>query len=178
MPTPPRNIPTPPTTIPTEENLKKSYLYARRVEHRQLQNWASIIGCSVGSSPFTYLGEPIGGTPKRRNFWQPLLDKVDKRLASWKDRCLNTTWSAKLIKATVNNLPSYWFNLYKKFKRICAQMERRDFLWANKKLHLMKWSKVCLPKNRGGLGLTDIKRYNQAMLGKWGWKWQTKRGKL
>jgi hypothetical protein len=37
------------------------------------------------------------------------------------------------------------------------------------KLHLVKWDKVCSPIDEGGLGIQNVRRFNQALLGKWLW---------
>ena len=50
----------------------------------------------------------------------------------------------------------------------------RDFLWGNranqKKIHLVKWDDVCLPKMNGGLGIKKMKVMNQVLLAKAGWR--------
>ena len=33
----------------------------------------------------------------------------------------------------------------------------------------MKWETVCLPKDKGGLGIKDITKFNLALLAKWKW---------
>ncbi|KHN11400.1 Putative ribonuclease H protein, partial [Glycine soja] len=38
------------------------------------------------------------------------------------------------------------------------------------KIPWVKWDTVCLPKNNGGLGIKDLSKFNEALLGKWGWE--------
>ena len=33
----------------------------------------------------------------------------------------------------------------------------------------VSWDIVCLPKNKGGLGIKDLSKFNEALIGKWGW---------
>ena len=33
----------------------------------------------------------------------------------------------------------------------------------------MCWERACLEKDKGGLGVRDIKTFNKALLGKWKW---------
>jgi hypothetical protein len=53
----------------------------------------------------------------------------------------------------------------------CIEKIQRDFLWGGMnddfKYHLVKWDKVCTPIDKGGLGIRNIRRFNQALLGKW-----------
>jgi hypothetical protein len=55
---------------------------------------------------------------------------------------------------------------------------QRDFLWGGLndegKMHLVEWDKVCSPLDEGGLGIRDIRRFNQALLGKWLWRFAYK----
>lgn len=51
---------------------------------------------------------------------------------------------------------------------------QRRFLWGggsdHRKIAWVKWRMVCLPKDKGGLGIKDIKTFNTALLGKWRWE--------
>ncbi|XP_014623177.1 uncharacterized protein [Glycine max] len=51
---------------------------------------------------------------------------------------------------------------------------QRNFLWGGdndiSKIPWVKWDTVCLPKVRGGLGIKDLNKFNEALLGKWGWQ--------
>jgi hypothetical protein len=48
---------------------------------------------------------------------------------------------------------------------------QRNFFWGGIneefKLHLVKWSKIYSPKQAGGLGIRNLIKFNQALLGKW-----------
>lgn len=50
---------------------------------------------------------------------------------------------------------------------------QRIFLWGGghdqSKIAWVKWETMCLPKDRGGLGIKDINSFNLALLGKWKW---------
>lgn len=43
-----------------------------------------MLGCGVGSWPLTYLGLPLGGNPKAASFWNPVIERTEKRWESWK----------------------------------------------------------------------------------------------
>ena len=53
----------------------------------------------------------------------------------------------------------------------------RDFLWSdglgNKKRHCVKWEWLCLPKERGGLEIMELKAQGMALASKWTIKTQS-----
>lgn len=50
-------------------------------------------------------------------------------------------------------------------------MEERKIPWVN-------WDMICLPKEKGGLGVQDLKNFNLALLGKWHWNLFHHQGEL
>ena len=44
------------------------------------------------------------------------------------------------------------------------------------KMHLVKWDKVCSPIDEGGLGIRNVMRFNQVLLGKWLWRFAHEEG--
>jgi hypothetical protein len=44
------------------------------------------------------------------------------------------------------------------------------------KLHLVKWAKVCSLIDEGRLGIQNVKRFNQALLVKWLWRFDHDKG--
>jgi len=51
---------------------------------------------------------------------------------------------------------------------------QRDFLWGwgaeGRKIAWASWNLVCKPREFGGLGITDLRLFNLALLGKWIWR--------
>lgn len=66
-----------------------------------------------------------------------------------------------LLKASLDSVPIFWFNIFKIPNTVLSRLERvrRNFLWGTKKvngierMHLLSWEKVCAPKAEGGLDL-------------------------
>lgn len=93
---------------------------------------------------------------------------------------MNKAGRETLITSNLNNIPTYWFQLFRAPKLVTKQLEwiRRDFFCkkidesgcTGKKLHSIGWNKIILPKELGGLGLTDLNLNNIALMSKWWWK--------
>ena len=45
---------------------------------------AEILGCRVGTLPMTYLGMPLGASYNSPSIWNPILEKIEQKLAVWK----------------------------------------------------------------------------------------------
>ena len=43
-----------------------------------------VLGCKKGTLPMKYLGLPLGAKFKDKAIWNPILDKIERRLAGWK----------------------------------------------------------------------------------------------
>lgn len=167
-------------------NFGKSSLYGWN--EPDLQNWAAILGCRVGSLPINSLGTYIGISPRKKLFWKPLLERFDSKLVAWRKNSLNQAGRRVLIKACLNSLPSYWFHMHRIPVGIIKLIDKKmnNFFWGGKKrngeevnkLHLVNWKSVCNPTHKGGLGLDNISSRNSAMLLKWWWKWFSERGGL
>ena len=45
---------------------------------------AEILGCRVGTLPMSYLGMPLGASHNSPSIWNPILEKIERKLAGWK----------------------------------------------------------------------------------------------
>lgn len=76
---------------------------------RMVDSW----GCEVGSWPITYLCLPFGGRPRALTFWDPVVEKMEKRLQSWKKDFLSRGGRLTLIQSVLGSLPIYYMSLFK-----------------------------------------------------------------
>jgi hypothetical protein len=143
---------------------------------------AGLLGCGTGTLPFKYLGLPLWASYKLKTMWVELEELMARRLAPWKRLYLSKGGRVTLIKSTLSNLPTYMMSLFPIPALVAKRIEKiqRDFLWGGLndegKMHLVKWDKVCSPLDEGGLRIRDIRRFTQALLGKWLWRFAHEEG--
>ena len=145
---------------------------------------ANMLGCNLVQLPTTYLGVPLGANMRKYSSWQPVLLKVQQRLATWKANCLSRPGKLVLIKAVINSLPLYYLSLFKMPRKVADMLNKvqRRFLWsgghANRSSALVKWEVVQRPKAQGGLGIGDLMIKNAALLFKWWWRFACEEGAM
>ena len=132
--------------------------------------------CRIGVLPLSYLGMPLGASYKANAVWNPILEKMERRLSGWQKLYLSKGGRLTLLKSTLSSLPTYFLSLFTIPKSVANRLEKlqRDFVWGgmgnNFKHHLVGWDKVCVPKAKGGLGVRSLVLFNKALLGKWLWR--------
>jgi len=92
-------------------NLSKSELVPiGKVE--DVESLTHILGCRIGSLPMTYLGMPLGASFKSISIWNGVIEKVERRLASWKKLYLSKGGRVTLIHSTLSSIPTYYLSLF------------------------------------------------------------------
>uniref|UniRef100_A0A2N9HEY0 Reverse transcriptase domain-containing protein n=1 Tax=Fagus sylvatica TaxID=28930 RepID=A0A2N9HEY0_FAGSY len=149
-----------------------------------VEGLADILGCKTASLPMQYLGLPLGAKFKSKDIWNPVLEKVERRLAGWKRSYLSKGSKLTLIKSTLSNLPTYYMSLFPIPVSVAKRIEKlqREFLWQGTgeefKFHLVNWNQICAPVRYGGLAVRSLLTFNQALLGKWLWRFGVERDAL
>ena len=49
-----------------------------------ISDMVDVQGCKQGSFQIKYLGLPLGANVRDRSIWNPIIEKVERRLAGWK----------------------------------------------------------------------------------------------
>ena len=96
-----------------------------------LEELAGILSCKIGSLPTTYLGLPLGASFKSSGIWNGVIEKIEKRLATWKMQYLSMGRRLTLINNVQESIPTYYMSLFPIPGSILKQIDRlrRRFLW-------------------------------------------------
>ncbi|MCH86180.1 RNA-directed DNA polymerase (Reverse transcriptase) [Trifolium medium] len=122
-----------------------------------------------------YLGVPALGRTPRVNDFNYLIEKVKKSLAGWKSKQLSLAGRITLAKSVIQAIPVYPMMSMPIPKSCLYKIDKiqRAFIWGDgeekKKMHLISWNKITMPKHCGGVGLRRLDYMNDACLMKMGW---------
>ncbi|CAL9024686.1 unnamed protein product, partial [Prunus brigantina] len=137
---------------------------------------ATICGSPLTSCLGKYLGVPLIHTRVTKATYQEIIDKVQRRLSSWKSHTLSMAGRLTLLQSVTSAIPIYSMQSAKLPVSVCQKLDQlnRNFLWGHTtdqaKVHLVNWDTVCKPKSAGGLGIKNTAWMNQALLAKSGWR--------
>ncbi|GKV43294.1 hypothetical protein SLEP1_g50605 [Rubroshorea leprosula] len=93
-------------------NYAKSQLMGVNLEEGWKEKMSCRLYCKGEDLPFKYLGIPIGGNHRKIAMWQPLIEFVKRKLASWKGWHLSFGGHITLINSVLSSLPMFLMSVY------------------------------------------------------------------
>jgi hypothetical protein len=151
-------------------NYHKSSLIPINVSQLEAEALSAQIQCNIASMPFPYLGIPMGTTKPTIRDLSPLTDRIERRLTasasflSYGDRLIlvNSVLSSMPIHfLSTLDIPDGVIDVIDRARRNCLWRKRKD----DEKVHsLASWDMVCKPKNKGGLGIINLKIQNKCLM--------------
>ena len=131
----------------------------------------------VAWESFNYLGIPIFKSKPKSSAWNPIVEKIKRKIHGWGSIWLNLAGKVVLIKAVLNSYLLYQSSLLLAPAKVISQIEGlvRSFLWKSgnagggKKFALVSWKIIKLPRPEGGLYIRDLRNQNLAMGSKLLW---------
>jgi hypothetical protein len=125
-----------------------------------------------GSFPFKYLGVPLSPHRLLASHFYPLIHKLESIIQSWMGKHLFYAGRFELIKSILQSMLQFWISIFPIPSVLISKITclYRNFLWTGDVLRsksaLVAWKQVCLPKDKGGLAVLDIKAWNDSFFAK------------
>jgi len=157
-------------------NFHKSKVAGVNIDEYALTTYAKTLNCNTMRLPFQYLGVEVGGNPRTKQFWEPVVKKIEARLTAWKGRLLSMAGRVCLLKLVFTSIPLFYLSIFRAPVAVCNRINsiQRRFLWAwgkeNEAIAWVSWENVCKPCEEGGLGVKETRNFNSALLDKWKWR--------
>ncbi|KAF5202336.1 Zf-rvt domain-containing protein [Thalictrum thalictroides] len=129
---------------------------------------ASILKVQYVRRPVTYLGIPLTSSRLGIKDCQPILEKTLQRISNWKSRFLSLAGRHQLILSVLSAFHIFWSQTFILPGSVLDTMAKKcaTFLWngflMGRKMHQASLSTICLSKEKGGSGMTNMKVWNQA----------------
>jgi len=118
-------------------NFYKFKLAVINVQNNNLICYSKILNCAQMGTPFKYLGLELGDNPRKKSFWEPVLNKLKARLSVWKGRFLSLAGRSCVIKFVFTPIPLFYLSVFKApnsvYKSIISIQRRFLWGWGKKK---------------------------------------------
>ncbi|KAF7153626.1 hypothetical protein RHSIM_Rhsim01G0011800 [Rhododendron simsii] len=158
-------------------NLQKSAMFFSKNTGPILKSELSaLMAIPVRTDLGRYLGLSAENGKSKTELFNYIKDKVLMTLPGWKEKLINQAGKEVLLLSVALALPTYAMACFRLPEGLCYQIEdaMARLWWGSKscndrKIHWMKWSKLCKEKFKGGLGFRSLTDYNLALLAKQGW---------
>jgi hypothetical protein len=142
---------------------KKSFLVPINISAEKTHHLAQTFGYEVGSTPFTYLGLPLGTTRPSVYEFTPLISRMEKRLYSV-SKFLSYQGRIVLVNFVFSVLPTYYMCSLVIPPTVIHQIDRfrKHCLWSKEDISrrgtcVAAWEPMCRPKNEVTLGSSIYK---------------------
>jgi hypothetical protein len=161
-------------------NLQKSNVLPIRCGVTELAALQNLLPCALADFPCKYLGLPLSLKKLTKEQVQPIIDRIADQLPGWKADLMTKAGRMVQVQYVLTAMLIYLimaFDLPPWAIRAVDKI-RRGFLWRGRKDAkgghcIVAWPKVCLPKELGGLGISDLKSLSWALRMRWVWLQKT-----
>ncbi|CAH1428278.1 unnamed protein product [Lactuca virosa] len=156
-------------------SMEKSQIFFSCVKPNMRRIILGILPFDIGKFPFEYLGIPMCVTKLFCRDCKQLVEKIKMRILNWKSKALSFAGRLLLINSVLTTIHVYWASIFKIPIATIREIEKicRSYPWANGEIvkgkAKVKWIDICRPKDYGGLGVKNLRKWNDALLAKHVW---------
>ncbi|XP_056843253.1 uncharacterized protein LOC130495769 [Raphanus sativus] len=149
-------------------NAAKSQIFIAGSNRSELITEAEALGIGVGNLPIRYLGMPLTTKSLTPHDYEPLIDKIRKKMLCWSNKSLSFAGRLQLIKSVITSMVNFWSSAFilpaKRLDTIESMCSA--FLWSGSPTQTHKakvsWDDLCYPKEEGGLGVRKLRDTSKA----------------
>lgn len=134
---------------------KSKVWYSPNIALGMIQEITRNFGISSTKELETYLGAPLFHGRAGTQYFNTLVEKVQRKLSSWKQNLFSRAARLVLIQSVTSTIPTYTMQTCKVPKSILVQLERINcrFFSGDKEqertTHNISWERICWPKTLG-----------------------------
>ncbi|KAE8766390.1 hypothetical protein D1007_62382 [Hordeum vulgare] len=156
-------------------NFDKSELVVVGFSEAEQHRTADNLNCKLASLPILYLGMPLVESRFLVIGFDPLVGRVASRAEPWCGRFMSKGSKTILITSNLASLPMYNMGMYILPEGVDSTFDKElaSFFWqagdGRPQSHMVKQADICLPKDRGGLGIPASRRMNITLMLRWVW---------
>lgn len=135
------------------------------------------MGARLAEDSEKYLGIIVTQQGRENEYTQGLLlERMRAKLAGWRVGLLSAAGRLALIKAVLVSIPIYYMSVGELAQSTIGELNKlvRLFFWGQtgeeRHMSLIAWDKICQTYDKGGLGIRNLKLFNQSLLLKAVWQ--------